>query len=129
MYRVDVAGYGATEMSMYRTCLCADALCQPNRIRIGLDTQFSRQHGLTGLIGLQRLPTLASRKVRSHLAAISHLIQRVQGNPVGGSLRGAGKLTARKLDFRQPVEDQTQAAMPDFSLDSNPIIKTRCVAQ
>ena len=46
-----------------------------------------------------------------------------------GGLRGAGKLAAGKLDFGQPVEDQAQAAVPDFALDGGPIVEAGRIAQ
>ncbi len=83
----------------------------------------------TGLIGLQRLPALAGREVSAHLAAIGDFVQRIQGNPARGGLCGAGKLAARKLDFGQPVQDQAQAAAPDFALDCRPIVEVGCIAE
>ena len=82
-----------------------------------------------GFIGLQRLPAFAGSKVSAHFAAISDFVQRIQGNPARGSLCRAGKLAAGKLDFGQPVQDQAQAATPDFALDCRPIVEAGGIAQ
>src|SRR5512136_1826086 len=84
---------------------------------------------MASLIGFQCLPALAGSEVRPHLTAIGRFVEYIQDDPARGGICRAGKFTTGKLDFRQPVEDQTQATAPDFTLDSCPIVETRCIAQ